>query len=74
LRTENWLSFGSTNITLKAFKQLAELNLFVKNDENPFARALNESVEKHFAMAEKVTDYNQIKYDRLKTAVEGLLV
>lgn len=74
LRTETWLSFGSTNITLKAFKQLAELNLFVKNDKNPFACALNESVEKHFAIAEKVTDFNQITYDRLRTAVEGLLV
>ena len=74
LMTENWVSFGSTNITMKAFNQLAELNLRVKNVEDSFVNSLKDSVEKHFLISEKVTDYNQIKYDRLKTAVEGLLV
>ena len=72
--TEDWLSFGSTNITSKAFKQLAELNLFVKNEPCAFTDTLKQSVEENFALAKKVTEFKQIKYNRLKTLVEGLLV
>ncbi len=72
--TDKWLSFGSTNITSKAFKQLAELNLFVKNEPCSFTDSLKQSVEENFALAKRTTDYKKIKYNRLKTLIEGLLV
>jgi cardiolipin synthase len=72
--TDDWYSFGSTNITAKAFKQLEELNLFVRNTPSEFTTALRESVEENFSISVRQDDYKKIKYNRLKTLIEGLLV
>ncbi|MBR6322769.1 MAG: phosphatidylserine/phosphatidylglycerophosphate/cardiolipin synthase family protein, partial [Lachnospiraceae bacterium] len=50
LMTEKEVTFGSCNITKKAFRQLDELNLFLPR-EDPAVRALAESVEADFAEA-----------------------
>ena len=72
--TDEWCSFGSTNITSKAFEQLDELNLFVKNQPCPFTNDLKKSVEENFALAERVNDYKKIKYNHFKMRIESLLV
>ena len=71
---DEYVSFGSTNITKKAFGQLSELNLFVKNVDSQFRRDLAEDIEKNYAMARKIKDYKEIKYNRLLAFVEGFLV
>ena len=71
---EEYISFGSTNITKKAFGQLSELNLFVKNTDSEFKSALMSDVEKNYAMSRRVTDYKEIKYNRLLAFIEGFLV
>ena len=71
---DEYVSFGSTNITKKAFGQLSELNLFVKNVDSEFRRDLFTDVEKNYATAKKINDYKEIKYNRSLAFFEGLLV
>ncbi|MBE6595122.1 MAG: phosphatidylserine/phosphatidylglycerophosphate/cardiolipin synthase family protein [Ruminococcaceae bacterium] len=74
LMTEETVSFGSTNITKKAFGQLSELNLFVPNGDFAFAEALRQSVAHDLAEATEVTDAKSLRYRRVIAALEGLLV
>lgn len=72
--TEKWASFGSTNITKKAFEQLDELNLFFERAGSALEKELLNSVEENIALAQRVTNYKKIKYDRVKAFFEGFLV
>ena len=71
---DEYISFGSTNITKKAFGQLSELNLFVRNADSEFRRILAADIEKNYAAAREITSYKDIKYNRLLAFVEGFLV
>lgn len=71
---DEYVSFGSTNITKKAFGQLSELNLFVKNTDSKFKKDLAADMEKNYAMATKIKDYKEIKYNRALAFFEGFLV
>ena len=71
---DEYISFGSTNITKKAFGQLSELNLFVKNVDSEFRRTLFDDVEKNYGMSKKISSYKEIKYNRTLALVEGFLV
>ena len=71
---EKYVSFGSTNITKKAFGQLSELNLFVKNNNSKFIKELYADVEKNCSLARKINNYEEIKYNRLLAFFEGFLV
>ncbi len=70
---EDWVSFGSCNITKKAFCQLDELNLFLRREESA-ASQLMESVRENHALAQPVTDWRRVKYHRLLAWLEGFLV
>lgn len=71
--SEKWVSFGSTNITKKAFRQLDELNLFLpRGDET--AEQLMESVRENHARSQPVKDWRCVKYHRLLAWLEGFLV
>ncbi len=72
--TEKAISFGSCNITKKAFGQLDELNLCVKNTEDAFPSAIRESLAREMAEATPVSTYRDITYRRAVALVEGLLV
>ena len=71
---EKMISFGSTNITKKAFGQLSELNLFVKNTESQFRTDLLADVEKNREMSARVSDFGSIKYNHMLAFLEGFLV
>lgn len=71
---EKTVSFGSTNITKKAFAQLTELNLFVQRNGEQFPTALMESVAKNQQLARRVEDWRKIRYNRLLAWLEGFLV
>ena len=71
---EKTISFGSTNITKKAFNQLDELNLFVPNDDSEFARAMHESIAADIRAAQPVTDHREVEYSRLTAWLEGFMV
>ena len=71
---EQYISFGSTNITKKAFAQLSELNLFVRRDDSPFANAMLESIANDRAEARQIRDFRQIQYRRVLAFLEGFMV
>ena len=71
---EQTISFGSTNITKKAFAQLNELNLFVKNIGSPFKRALDESISDDLRSARRVHTHREIHYHALMAFLESFLV
>ena len=70
---ESWVSFGSCNITKKAFRQLDELNLFLPRGSKT-AEALMASVKENRALSRPVTDWKAVKYDRLPAWLEGFFV
>ncbi len=73
LMTEGAVSFGSTNITKKAFCQLDELNLTVKNTASPFCLAVNDAMERELAAATPV-GVGEVPYSRFRALCEGFLV
>ena len=72
--SDDLVSFGSTNITKKAFNQLSELNLFVKNTGSEFTDELFGSMKENYSIAKKVSDYREIRYSPIIAAIEGVLV
>ena len=71
---EQYISFGSTNITKKAFEQLNELNLFVKRGDSEFERDFLASIADDLRIARRVADPCQIGYNRLMAFLEGFVV
>ncbi len=71
---DDYISFGSTNITKKAFRQLSELNLVLKRSGSDFERSLLESVAQEQALSYRVTDYREITYHGVLAWLEGFLV
>ncbi len=72
--TEKAISFGSCNITKKAFGQLDELNLCIENSDAPFPTALRESLARELAAATPVSTYRTVRYCPMIALAEGLLV
>ena len=71
---ERTISFGSTNITKKAFGQLDELNLFVPRDDSEFCRTLLESVAADIRISRPVTDHQEVSYRKTLSFLEGFMV
>ena len=74
IKSEKMISLGSTNITKKAFSQLSELNLFLKNGDDELASSLVGAMKENYALSKKVNDPKYIKYNPLKAFFEGFLV
>ena len=72
--SENEISFGSTNITKKAFNQLSELNLFVNNEDCQFCNQIWESIEHDINESQRINSYKDIRYSKALALVEGILV
>ncbi len=72
--SEKELSFGSANITKKAFRQLSECNLTVKNDASSFCEAIRENEQKNAEAAHEVRESKELRYRRLYALLEGMLV
>ena len=71
---EQYISFGSTNITKKAFEQLNELNLFVPNVDSEFQRTLLESITADIREAQPVASHREVEYNHLLAWMEGFMV
>ncbi len=72
--SEKEISLGSTNITKKAFCQLDELNLCIKNGESPLALALKEDLAFELAAAVRAHTPADVPYSRILSFFEGFLV
>ena len=71
---EKTISFGSTNITKKAFAQLDELNLFLPNSPSPVQAALLKSIEEDIRGARRIEQAGEISYNRLMAFLESFAV
>lgn len=69
LMNESLISFGSCNITKKAFNQLDELNIALLNDDSDIAKDIRESVENTFSSATKVL--GKQKYNKVNALLES---
>lgn len=72
--TDEGISFGSTNITKKAFNQLNELNIVLKNIECKLKDKLEESVKENYKEAKKINSHKEIKYNKLLARIERFIV
>ena len=72
--SEKQISFGSTNITKKAFNQLSELNLFVNNEDCQFCNQIWESIEHDINESQRINSCKDVMYNRALALVEGILV
>lgn len=70
---EEVISFGSCNITKKAFNQLDELNVFIKAQEIKLYQQIMQSIEKTIMESDSV-EINEIKYNGFLAFLEGFLV
>ena len=74
IMSEKTVSFGSANITKKAFSQLDELNLALPNTDDAFCRALTAVVQDELAAALECRSESDIKYRKAIALFEGLIV
>lgn len=71
---DDTISFGSTNITKKAFAQLNELNIFLHNGDSPLIQAMRASIDHNYQCAVKISDYRAVRYNPVKAYLESFLV
>lgn len=71
---DDLISFGSTNITKKAFKQLNELNLCLKKKDCPFINHLLNSITENYQLSKEIKNHKEIKYNPFMAFIEGFLV
>ena len=71
---EETISFGSTNITKKAFTQLNELNLFIPNVDSPFQRQMLASIAADIRDAQSIRSHREVAYRKGLAFLEGFMV
>ena len=71
---DSWISFGSTNITKKAFAQLDELNLFVPNVDSDLQRTLLESISEDIQASRQVQTPQEAPYRPVRAFLESFMV
>ena len=71
---DDYISIGSTNITKKAFNQLDELNLFIKNIDSDLKDKLLASIKENINRSIKIKHYKEIKYNKTLASIERFLV
>ena len=74
IATEKTVSFGSTNITKKAFSQLSELNLFLERNGSPLTDALLANERARMEEATRMADHRKIRYNAPLAFLEGFVV
>ena len=60
--SENSVMLGSCNITNRAFSQLGEVDIQLKNEDTPIIKQLKESVAENWSIAQPAEDYRHIRY------------
>lgn len=68
------LTMGSTNITKKAFNQLAELNITLNRTDAVFFKDIEESIQKTISESIKIASAKDIKFNLTMTLLESLFV
>lgn len=72
--TESLVSFGSCNITKKAFYQLDELNVFIRAELSDLYAEVMKSVQTTIAGSTQITSVREIRYNPFMAFLESFLV
>ena len=70
---ENHVMFGSCNITNRAFYQLGEVDVELKNEETPLINHIKESMTNNWSMSQPVDNYRRIPYSPVIAWIESRL-
>jgi cardiolipin synthase len=71
--SEHSVTFGSCNITNRAFFQLDEVDIELKNEDTPLINHIKESVDENWSLSQLVDDYRQIRYSPMIAWIESRL-
>lgn len=71
--SENSVMFGSCNITNRAFSQLGEVDIELKNEDIPIINQLKESVAENWALSQPADDYHRVRYSPVVAWIESRL-
>jgi hypothetical protein len=65
--------FGSCNITNRAFSQLGEVDIELKNEDTPIINQLKESVAENWSLSQPADDYRRIRFSPVVAWIESKL-
>ena len=62
---------GSANFNRQTMRNLSELNVNIKDKE--FSTKVKESIKEQIQKSTKVSDFEEIKYNKIKAFLEGFV-
>ena len=68
---ESHVMLGSCNITNRAFSQLGEVDILLKNEDTPLINHIKESAAENRALSRLIDDYRQIRYLPMVARIES---
>ena len=71
--SENTVIFGSCNMNNRAYFQLGEVDIELKNEDIPLIHHIKESVEENWSLSQPVEDYRRIRYSPVIAWIESRL-
>ena len=71
--SENRVMFGSCNITNRAFSQLGEVDIELKNEDTPLINHIKESVAENWSLSQPVDNYRRIHCSPVMAWIESRL-
>ena len=71
--SENCVMFGSCNITNRAFSQLGEVDIELKNEDTPLINHIKESVAENWSLSQPVDNYRHIHCSPFMAWIESRL-
>ena len=63
--SENRVMFGSCNITNRAFFQLGEVDIELKNEDTPLIKHIKDSIDENLSLLQPIYHYRKIRYSPL---------
>ncbi|MBR4163943.1 MAG: phosphatidylserine/phosphatidylglycerophosphate/cardiolipin synthase family protein [Solobacterium sp.] len=70
--TDQMISFGSANMTRKAFELLGETNILIRNDDSPLAKSVREFIQDEKNNATEIQGNKDLTYSSLRVFIERL--
>ena len=70
--TDQMISFGSANMTRKAFELLGETNILIRNDDSPLAKSIREFIQDEKDNATEIQGIKDLTYSSLRVFIENL--
>lgn len=74
IRIDNKLmTVGSTNLNRQAMSTLLELNTIIALEDEIFKQKLHDSITKQIHLSRNIQQISELKYNKLKAFLEGMV-